>query len=558
MRHPGQTHGADPPGRALEHVDVLIVGAGLSGIGAACHIKKSLPGKSFAVLEAREAIGGTWDLFRYPGIRSDSDMFTMGYRFRPWQDPRGIADGQAILDYIRQTARCFGIEEAIRFGQRVLSASWSTREARWMVTVEDIAGASQFVLSCGFLFACTGYYRYDEGYSPTFAGAGDFRGEIVHPQHWPEELDCRGRQVIVIGSGATAVTLVPSLIAHGAERVTMVQRSPTYIVPMPMRDALAERLQGTLPARQIAWLVKWRNVLRTLLVFQACRRAPGFMRGVFERLVRRELPDDYDVERDFTPRYDPWDQRVCLAADGDLFAVLSDGRARIATNTIERFTERGIRLTGGEELEADLIVTATGLNLLMLGGIELEVDGRPVELGASVAYKGMMLCGVPNMAIALGYTNASWTLKSDLVCEYVCRLLRHMEATGRPICTPRAPRAVVASIPMLDLKSGYVTRSVDSLPKQGPRTPWRLHQNYIRDIWMLRYGRVDDEMELASPDHGHGPASAPGAEQRSPTQRRGGGAMAPGAWTTLSGSTSSLRATPARGTRMRARRRRSQ
>jgi monooxygenase len=509
VRPGGESREADAQDRALEHVDVLIVGAGLSGIGAACHIKKSLPGRSFAVLEARAAIGGTWDLFRYPGIRSGSDMFTMGYRFRPWRDPRGIADGDAILDYIRETARCCGIEEAIRFGHRVLRASWSTPKARWTVTVEDVGDGSQLVLSCGFLFACTGYYRYDEGYSPSFAGAEEFQGQIVHPQHWPEGLDCRGRRVIVIGSGATAVTLVPSLIGQGAERVTMVQRSPTYIVPVPVRDALAERLQGVLPAHQVAWLVKWRNVLRMLVIFQACRRAPRFMRGVFERLARRALPEDYDVERDFTPTYDPWDQRVCMAADGDLFAVLCDGRARIATSTIERITERGIRLTGGEMLEADLIVTATGLNLLMLGGIELELDGQSVELGGTVAYKGMMLCGVPNMAVVLGYTNASWTLKSDLVCEYVCRLLRRMDAAGAAICTPRAPRDVVATVPMLDLKSGYVLRSLDSMPKQGPSPPWRLHQNYVRDIWMLRYGPVDDEIDLASAAHERSDNTAP-------------------------------------------------
>jgi cation diffusion facilitator CzcD-associated flavoprotein CzcO len=482
---------------ATEHLDVLILGAGLSGIGAACHLRRSCPQKSFAILEAREAIGGTWDLFRYPGIRSDSDMFTMGYSFRPWEDARGIADGPSILSYIRETANANGVDELIRFGHRAVAAFWSSDEARWTVTVERADG-EQVILTCDFLYACTGYYRYDEGYNPPFAGSEDFGGTIVHPQHWPEDLDCRGKRVVVIGSGATAVTLVPSLVAEGAAHVTMVQRSPTYIAPLPALDALAARLNRWLSPQRAYSIVRWRNVLRTMLLFQLCRRAPGLMRRVFKRITAEQLPAGYDVEKHFTPTYNPWDQRVCLASDGDFFKVLGDGSASIATTRIERFTDAGVRLAGGETLPADVIVTATGLQMLMLGGLAITVDGEPVDLGSTVAYKGLMLCGVPNLAFTVGYTNASWTLKADLVAEYVCRLLAHMDATGASICTPRPPRRGEPTFPIMDLKSGYVMRAVEFLPKQGAGPPWRLHQNYVRDIRMLRHGPLADEMDLST------------------------------------------------------------
>jgi cation diffusion facilitator CzcD-associated flavoprotein CzcO len=486
------------PSSPVEHFDVLILGAGLSGIGAACHLRRSRPRKSLAILEAREAIGGTWDLFRYPGIRSDSDMFTMGYSFRPWEDARGIADGPSILRYIQDTARAHGVDRLIRFGHRAISASWSSTDARWTVIVERAESGERAVFTCGFLYACTGYYRYDKGYEPAFAGSGDFGGPIVHPQHWPEELDCRDRRVVVIGSGATAVTLVPSLIADGARHVTMLQRSPTYIVPIPALDPLAARLRGLISPARVYSLVRWRNVLRTMVVFQLCRRAPGLMRRLFTRLAAGQLPAGYDLETHFTPTYNPWDQRVCLASDGDLFGALSDGSASIVTAKIERFVEDGIRLVGGETIAADIIVTATGLSMLMLGGIGLTVDGEPVDLGSTVAYKGMMLCGVPNLAFVVGYTNASWTLKADLVADHVCRLLRHMDDTDVAICTPRAPKPGLPVFPIMDLKSGYVLRAIDSLPKQGARTPWRLHQNYISDIRMLRHGPVGDEMDFAA------------------------------------------------------------
>jgi monooxygenase len=480
----------------IEHFDVLILGAGLSGIGAACHLQRSCPEKSLAILEARDTIGGTWDLFRYPGIRSDSDMFTMGYSFRPWEDARGIADGPAILRYIEDTARAQGVDRLIRFGHRAISASWSSTDARWTVVVERAESGEKEVFTCGFLYCCTGYYRYDKGYEPSFAGSGDFRGLIVHPQHWPEQLDCRERRVVVVGSGATAVTLVPSLIADGARHVTMLQRSPTYIVPVPALDPLAARLRGLLSPGHVYSLVRWRNVLRTMLIFKLCRRAPGLMRRFFMRLAAAELPAGYDLETHFAPSYNPWDQRVCLAADGDLFRVLSDGRASIVTARIERFIEDGIRLAGGETIAADIIVTATGLEMLVLGGLGLTVDGEPIEIGSTIAYKGMMLCGVPNLAFAVGYTNASWTLKADLVADHVCRLLQYMDDAGVASCTPRRPQPGQPTFPIMDLKSGYVLRAIASWPKQGGRTPWRLHQNYIRDIRMLRHGPVDDEMDF--------------------------------------------------------------
>jgi monooxygenase len=485
-----------PP--AIEHFDVLILGAGLSGVGAACQLRRSCPGKSLAILEARDAIGGTWDLFRYPGIRSDSDMFTMGYSFRPWEDARGIADGPSILRYIRDTASAHGVDRLIRFGHRAISASWSSTDARWTVTVERADSGERAVFSCGFLYSCTGYYRYDGGHEPVFVGSSDFRGPIVHPQHWPEQLDFRDKRVVVIGSGATAVTLVPSLIADGARHVTMLQRSPTYIVPIPALDPLAARLRGRISPARVYSLIRWRNVLRTMLIFQLCRRAPGLMRRFFTRLAAAELPADYDIATHFTPSYNPWDQRVCLAADADLFRVLGDGRASIVTAEIDRFVEDGIRLRDGETIMADVIVTATGLNMLMLGGLDLTVDGDLVDIGSTVAYKGMMLCGVPNVAFAVGYTNASWTLKADLVAQHVCRLLQHMDDAGAAICTPRAPQPGLPTFPIMDLKSGYVLRAIDSLPKQGARPPWRLHQNYIRDIRMLRHGPVDDEMDFTT------------------------------------------------------------
>ena len=476
---------------ASDHVDVLIVGAGLSGVGAACHLRRNCPDKTYAVLEARDAIGGTWDLFRYPGIRSDSDMFTLGYSFKPWTDPKAIADGDAIRRYVRETAREYGVEEHIRFRHRVLRAEWDSASARWTVHAHRDDTGEDIVLTCAFLFACSGYYRYDAGYTPEFPGAERFTGELVHPQHWPEDLDHTGKRVVVIGSGATAVTLVPAM-ADRAAHVTMLQRSPTYVISLPSRDVVADALRRWLPAKAAYPVVRWKNVLLGTVNFQLSRRAPKLVRSLLLRAAKGRLPAGYDVDRHFSPRYDPWDQRLCVVPDGDLFHAVRAGRASVVTDTVDTFTERGVRLGSGEELPADIVVTATGLNLLALGGMTLAVDGVDVDLAKTVAYKGMMLSGVPNFAMTIGYTNASWTLKADLVATYVCRLLRHLDATGQQIVTPVAPGAGALE-PLIDLKSGYVLRSVDALPKQGDRAPWRLHQNYARDVLLMKRGRLVDE-----------------------------------------------------------------
>ena len=485
----------EEPLQATEHVDVLIVGAGLSGIGAACHLQREAPGRSFAIVEARGAIGGTWDLFRYPGIRSDSDMFTLGYAFKPWEEAKAIADGESIRRYIREAAAEHGVAERISFNSRVLRAEWSSDPGRWTVEIERTDGAHDGELrklTCSFLYGCTGYYRYDEGYTPEFAGIESFAGRLIHPQHWPEDLDYEGKRVLVIGSGATAVTLVPSM-AERAAHVTMLQRSPSYVLSLPARDPIADVLRRALPARVAYSLVRWKNVMMGIGLFSLSRRAPGVMKALLRRGVEARLPAGYDLDRHFKPSYQPWDQRLCFVPDGDMFEAISEGRASVVTDRIARFTEDGVLLESGAELQADLIITATGLNLLALGGIELTVDGRRIDLGQTVGYKGMMLSGIPNLALTLGYTNASWTLKADLVAEYVCRLLNHMSAHGYTQCTPRAPDPSTPTAPFLDLKSGYVLRALEELPKQGSRAPWRLHQNYALDIRLLRHGPLEDE-----------------------------------------------------------------
>ncbi|MHB1809893.1 MAG: flavin-containing monooxygenase [Solirubrobacteraceae bacterium] len=483
---------------APEHVDVLIVGAGLSGIGAACHLRRLAPGRSFAILEAREAIGGTWDLFRYPGIRSDSDMFTLGYSFKPWREAKSIADGDSILRYVRETAREHELERAVRFGHQVVRAEFSSETARWSVQAVRVADGASVRLTCDFLYGCTGYYRYDEGYAPQLPGAERFAGEIVHPQHWPSGLDWEGKRIVVVGSGATAVTLVPAL-AQRAAHVTMLQRSPSYVLSLPSRDPLADALRRRLPADAAYALVRWKNVLLTIANYELCRRAPSLMRRLLRRLAASQLPEGYAVDTHFNPDYAPWDQRLCLVPDGDLFNSVSSGQASVTTGEIETFEADGVRLRSGERIGADLVVSATGLNLLLFGGIEIVVDGREVDPGETVAYKGMMLCGVPNFAFTVGYTNASWTLKADLVAEYACRLLRHMDERGARICTPLAPEDSQQTHPLIDLRSGYVLRSIEQLPRQGARAPWRLHQNYVRDVRLLRRGPLDDALELSTP-----------------------------------------------------------
>jgi monooxygenase len=477
---------------STEHVDVLIVGAGLSGIGAACHLQRECPERTFAILEARPASGGTWDLFRYPGIRSDSDMFTLGYGFKPWLEPQALADGPSILRYIRDTAREHGVEAKIRYNRRAVSASFSSEDARWTVDVQDTDSGEALQLTCSFLFGNTGYYRYDEGYTPELPGVERFGGQIVHPQHWPEGLEYAGRRVVVIGSGATAVTLVPAM-ADEAAHVTMLQRSPTYILSIPGTDPVARMLRRHLSPRALYPIVRWKNVLAQMALFRLARSAPQRVRRLLLKGVASRLPAGYDVGRHFTPAYDPWDQRLCFVPDGDLFDALCNGRASVVTDRIDTFTASGIRLQSGEELDADIVITATGLNLQLLGGMSLSVDGEAVSFPDTVGYKGMMLSGVPNLAFTIGYTNASWTLKADLVAAYVCRLLKHMRANGYEICTPRAPAPSLARRPFMDLRSGYVTRTEHLLPKQGERAPWRLHQNYVRDVRALRYGALEDE-----------------------------------------------------------------
>ena len=470
----------------VEHVDVLIVGAGLSGIGAAHHLQDRLPHKTYAIFEGRDAIGGTWDLFRYPGVRSDSDMQTLGYRFRPWSSAKAIADGPAILDYVRDTAREAGIDRRVRFGHRVRHASWSSRDARWTVETEGRPD-----ITCSFLYACGGYYRYDAGYLPEFTDSDRFEGRIVHPQFWPEDLDYAGKRVVVIGSGATAVTLVPALTERAAH-VTMLQRSPTYILSIPSEDPIANGLVRLLGARAAYPITRWKNVALSTLVYQASQRWPRFMRSVFRRGVQHNLPEGYDVDTHFNPRYGPWDQRLCLVPDGDLFRALSAGAASIVTDRVERFTARGVRLASGEELEADIIVTATGLNLQVLGGLELTVDGEPVSFPDRLAYKGMMISRVPNLAFTIGYTNASWTLKADLVAEFVCRLLAHMDRHGYRQCVAVDDDPTIERRPLLDFAAGYVQRSVHLFPKGGSRAPWRLGMSYAHDMVSLRHRGLED------------------------------------------------------------------
>ncbi|HEX5762902.1 MAG TPA: NAD(P)/FAD-dependent oxidoreductase [Solirubrobacterales bacterium] len=482
-----------------EHLDVLIVGAGLSGIGAAWQLQKEHPHRSYAILEARGALGGTWDLFRYPGIRSDSDMHTLGYRFRPWTAEKSITDGQSILDYIGETAREAGIDRRIRYHHRVVRAEWSSEEARWTVEVERSDTGETLTLTCDFLWTCSGYYRYDEGYRPDFPGRERFGGEIVHPQHWPEDLDYAGKRVVVIGSGATAVTLVPAM-AKDAAQVTMLQRSPTYIVSQPAADRVANGLRRFLPDRAAYSIVRWKNVLLQTAVYQLSRRRPGAVKRLVRRGLERALPAGFDIDTHFTPRYDPWDQRLCLVPDGDLFTALGDGSASIVTDRIEAFTEDGIRLESGRQLEADVIITATGLNLLFLGGMELVVDGERVDVPHAFTYRGLMLSGVPNFVFTTGYTNASWTLKADLVAEYACRLLAHMDAHGHRKCVPEVADAAIEEQPVLDFTSGYVLRSIDQFPKQGSKEPWRLRQNYFFDRRTVRRGPIDDgTLSFSSP-----------------------------------------------------------
>jgi cation diffusion facilitator CzcD-associated flavoprotein CzcO len=472
-------------------LDVIIVGAGLSGIGAAYRIQTECPSQRFAVLEARDAIGGTWDLFRYPGVRSDSDMFTLGYPFHPWRAAKAIADGPAILDYIRDTAATFGLDRHIRFRHRIVAARWSSAEARWTLDVEVGEARRAQTWRCRFLYVCAGYYRYDTAHTPAFRDVDRFRGTVVHPQWWPQDLDYTGKRVVVIGSGATAVTIVPAMAARAAH-VTMLQRSPSYIASLPDKDVIGAAIRAVLPLHLAHRVVRGKNVLLSMALYQFCRRFPAAASRYLIKEVASHLPPGYPVERHFTPTYRPWDQRLCLVPEADLFKAISSGKASVVTDTIEGFTETGIRVGSGDVLDADLVVSATGLTLVPCGGIRLTVDDRAIEPRDAMVYKGMMLSDVPNLAWCVGYTNASWTLRADLSWRYVCRLLRHMERHGYDQAVPRADPAEVEARPLLDFSSGYVTRAADLLPKQGSRAPWFLRQNYVLDLISTRLGRVTD------------------------------------------------------------------
>lgn len=475
----------------IEHFDVIIVGAGLSGISGAYHVQTKCPQRSYVVLEGRSAIGGTWDLFRYPGVRSDSDMHTLGYGFHPWADPQAIADGPSILNYINETAEKFHIDENIRFSHMVRRASWSTADARWTVEAEQGLEQTPVRFTCNFLYMCSGYYDYKQGHAPAWLGMDEFAGQIVHPQHWPETLNYADKRVVVIGSGATAVTLIPAM-ADETEHITMLQRSPSYIAPRPSQDKIADWIARRFPDRMARWLTRWKYILEGIYYYQIARRFPKAAKQQMVQLAQQALGPDIDVDKHFTPTYDPWDQRVCVAPDGDLFKAIRSGRASVATDHIDAFTETGIRLQSGEELEADIVVTATGLKVQLMGGMEIVVDGERVNLAETTSYKGTMYSDVPNLASAFGYTNASWTLKCELIAEFVCRLLNYMKKHGYVQCTPRRDRLALAKKPAVNLTSGYIQRAASALPRQSDQKPWKINQNYFLDLMDLRMSRVND------------------------------------------------------------------
>jgi monooxygenase len=475
----------------VEHFDVLIVGAGISGIGAGCHLQKKCPTKSFLIVEARETLGGTWDLFRYPGIRSDSDMYTLGYVFKPWTHPKAIADAPHILEYLRETVVENNLTEKIRYGYKVQAAIWSSSEARWTIEIECEGQNANTFITCNFLHMCSGYYNYEQGYTPSFPGTEQFSGPIVHPQQWPADLEFAGKTVVVIGSGATAVTLVPAM-AKTAAHVTMLQRSPSYVVSRPAEDKIANSLRKFLPLRLAYFFSRWRNILMQRFIYDRFQKYPEAAKERLINMVRDELGPHYDVDTHFTPSYNPWDQRLCLVPDSDMFASIRDGSASVVTDQIETFTEQGLRLTSGKELAADIIVTATGLNLQFLSDVAFTVDGKLLEPNKALSYRGMMVSDVPNMAISMGYTNASWTLKCDLTCDYVCRVLNHMDRHGYSICCPNNNESNLGTEPYMNLAAGYVQRSAHLFPQQGMQAPWKLYQNYFKDILMLRYQSLKD------------------------------------------------------------------
>ncbi len=477
-------------GTAPECLDMIIIGAGISGIGAAWYLEHRLPGKSYAILESRERVGGTWDLFRYPGIRSDSDLHTYGYAFKPWTDEKSIADGPAILDYIRETASENDIDRHIRFGHRVVRASWSSDEALWSVEAQRSDSGEPVVLKCSWLFGAAGYYHYEQGYLPEFEGVERFQGQLIHPQHWPEQLDYSGKRIVVIGSGATAVTLVPAM-SDRAAHVTMLQRTPTYIASLPERDRIANLLRRLLPDEHAYAITRRKNIWIQRTLYDLSQKQPGLVKWLLRKGLEKRLPAGYDIDTHFTPSYNPWDQRLCAVPDGDLFAAISSGRASVLTDRIATFTERGIALESGTELEADIVVTATGLDLQALGGVQLNVDGAEVSLPNQLIYKSVMISDVPNMAFVFGYTNASWTLKVDLVCDYICRLIAFMDDSGYASCVAVNTNATMQTRPMLDFGAGYVQRAVDRFPRQGDG-PWEVKMSYREDRERLLQGALAD------------------------------------------------------------------
>ncbi|MFT6115944.1 MAG: monooxygenase [Candidatus Pseudothioglobus sp.] len=474
------------------HVDVLIIGAGISGIGAAYHLQKHCPDKTYAIIEAREAVGGTWDLFRYPGIRSDSDMYTFGFNFKPWNSAKAISPGNEIREYVTEAASENGIDKHIEFGHKVIEANWCSNASRWQSTVKDVKTGEVQVVTSRFFFSCGGYYNYEQGYTPDFPNQEAFTGPVIHPQHWPKDLDYAGKKIIVIGSGATAVTLVPTL-AETAASVTMLQRSPTYIASRPAEDALANKMRARLPQKLAYGISRWKNILMGMFIFRYARKNPGKFKHFLVAEIDKLLGPDFDVKKHFSPSYKPWDQRICLVPDADLFTAIKKGTAAVVTDHIKTFTPTGIELESGEHLAADIIVTATGLNAEIFSGMQLSVDDVLVKPSDTFVYKGMMLSGMPNFAFTIGYTNASWTLKSDLVGEYVCRLLNHMDSTDTDYCMPVLPAQGLVEEPMMDFTSGYVLRSKDKMPRQGNAKPWKLYQNYVLDKITLGMGSVVDD-----------------------------------------------------------------
>ncbi len=475
-----------------EYLDVIVIGAGISGVSAGYHLGANCPTKTYAILEARDSMGGTWDLFRYPGVRSDSDMHTLGFVFSPWRAAKAIANGPSILQYIKDTAAKFGIDKHIRFQHRLTSASWDSSTARWTLTIEHGAAKDVQTLQCNFLIMGTGYYKYTDTYRPEFAGSETFKGQIIHPQFWPNKLDYAGKQVVVIGSGATAVTIVPAM-ADKAAHVTMLQRSPTYFVSRPSIDIVANGLRRILPERMAYAATRWKNIIMQHFFFTDSQRRPKFYKKLLIKDVRKNLGPDYDVSTHFTPKYFPWQQRLCLVPDGDFFASLNAGKATVVTDTIDRFTETGIKLNSGKTLPADIIITATGLKMEVMSGVQLYVDGKAIKLNETISYKGFMYSDVPNLASSFGYSNASWTLKADLICDYVTRLINHTAGTGNAYCVPVPHCVEPLDAPIMNLTSGYVQRALGSLPKQGAEDPWRIHHNYFIDRKSLKFGSVEDK-----------------------------------------------------------------